>query len=217
MASVTRKAQGGRRDRGGEVEGRLLGAVGRLAARGLGFTEVSIAQLAAEAGISRATFYVYFADKGELAVRLAERAASQLQVAAEPAWDFAEGMSRVQLRAAVGRVIGLYRSNAPVYAALTDAARYDPMARQMLGVVMEEIISRTVVLVRRCQHSGRAAPGPSREIAAALVWMMERACHQLPLDADPEAEGRVVDAATVIIWQTLFAGPENGPDGPGNA
>ena len=183
-----------------------MAALDRFAAKGLGFTEVSIAELAAEAGLARSTFYVYFGDKGELAVGLAQRVAEELQVVAGPAWDFAEQMSRAELRRAIGGVIELYRSHAAVYSALAETASYDPKAKQVFHAAMGSIIARTVKLVQRCQDRGWGVAGPRAEIAAALVWMVERTCQELPLDADQAASDRAADAATAIVWQSLFAG-----------
>ena len=65
MASVTRNAQPSRADRRASLERQLLTATERLMQEeGQAFTELSGDRLVTEAGISRATFYVYFEDKG---------------------------------------------------------------------------------------------------------------------------------------------------------
>jgi AcrR family transcriptional regulator len=59
MASVTRKPQANRQERREQIERLLLDATERLMADGASFTELSVDRLATEAGISRASFYVY--------------------------------------------------------------------------------------------------------------------------------------------------------------
>ena len=53
------------------MERRLLDATERLMRDGASFTELSVDRLSTEAGISRASFYIYFEDKGHLLRRLA--------------------------------------------------------------------------------------------------------------------------------------------------
>ena len=53
------------------MERRLLDATERLMRDGASFTELSVDRLSTEAGISRASFYIYFEDKGQLLRRLA--------------------------------------------------------------------------------------------------------------------------------------------------
>lgn len=86
MASVTRKPQANRQERRGQIERLLLDATERLMADGASFTELSVDRLATEAGISRASFYVYFEDKGDLLRRLASQVFEDLADAAERWW-----------------------------------------------------------------------------------------------------------------------------------
>lgn len=86
MASVTRKPQANRQERREQIERLLLDATERLMADGASFTELSVDRLATEAGISRASFYVYFEDKGDLLRRLTGQVFDDLAAAAERWW-----------------------------------------------------------------------------------------------------------------------------------
>ena len=66
MPSVTRRRPAGRETRRDDARARLLAVVERLLADGESYTEISIERMVAEAGMARSTFYVYFADKGDL-------------------------------------------------------------------------------------------------------------------------------------------------------
>ena len=78
MATTTRRPQRNRADRRARMEHDLLEATERLMDDGTTFTELSVDRLASEAGISRATFYVYFEDKADLLRLLAARVLAEL-------------------------------------------------------------------------------------------------------------------------------------------
>src|ERR1700739_1830097 len=90
MPSVTRKPQGprglGREQRRAQMERRLLDATERLMRDGASFTELSVDRLSNEAGISRASFYIYFEDKGHLLRRLARQVLGDLADPAARLW-----------------------------------------------------------------------------------------------------------------------------------
>src|SRR5947209_20107000 len=93
MPSVTRKAQAnreqGRQQRREQMERRLLDATERLMRDGASFTELSVDRLSTEAGISRASFYIYFEDKGHLLRCLAVQVFGDLVAGAERWWGVA--------------------------------------------------------------------------------------------------------------------------------
>lgn len=78
MPSVTRTPPGRRSPGREQLERRLLDATERLMRDGASFTELSVDRLAGAAGISRASFYIYFEDKGHLLRRLASRVFGEL-------------------------------------------------------------------------------------------------------------------------------------------
>ena len=86
-ASVTRKPQAARtqdrQQRREQMERRLLEATERLMRNGASFTELSVDRLSTEAGISRASFYIYFEDKGHLLRRLAGQVFADLAESAD--------------------------------------------------------------------------------------------------------------------------------------
>src|ERR1700730_18165621 len=89
MPSVTRKPQVTRQQRREQMERRLLDATERLMRDGASFTELSVDRLSTEAGISRASFYIYFEDKGHLLRSLAGQVFGDLAHDAERWWGVA--------------------------------------------------------------------------------------------------------------------------------
>src|ERR1700746_2579643 len=113
MPSITRKPQAnrgqGRQQRREKMERRLLDATERLMRDGASFTELSVDRLSTEAGISRASFYVYFEDKGHLLRRLAGQVFADLADSADRWWRVAWRHDPDDVRAAMDGIIATYR------------------------------------------------------------------------------------------------------------
>src|ERR1700710_2177587 len=129
MPTVTRKSQGnrheGRQQRREQMERRLLEATERLMRDGASFTELSVDRLATEAGMSRANFYVYFEDKGDLLRRLAGQVFGELADSAELWWGVAWRHNPGDVRAAMAGIIASYRRHQSVLVALNEMAGHD--------------------------------------------------------------------------------------------
>src|SRR5947209_19242800 len=109
MPSVTRKPQAKRQERREQIERRLLDATERLMRNGASFTELSVDRLATEAGMSRANFYIYFEDKGDLLRRLAGQLFSDLADNAELWWGVAWRRDPGDVRSAIAGIIACVR------------------------------------------------------------------------------------------------------------
>src|SRR6202012_1748558 len=108
MPSVTRKPQAKRRERREQIERRLLDATERLMRDGASFTELSVDRLSGEAGISRASFYIYFEDKGHLLRRLAGQVFGDLTEGAQHWWSVAGRHDPDDVRTAMANIIATY-------------------------------------------------------------------------------------------------------------
>ncbi|WP_331533672.1 TetR/AcrR family transcriptional regulator [Pseudonocardia sp.] len=207
MPSVTRKTQAGRAERRDQIKTRLLAAVEQLLADGQNFTELSVERLVGVAGVSRSTFYVYFEDKGELIRAWLTEIISELEVAARGWWSLSGDATWDDLRAALNRVVLVYRPHTTLMAAAFDAAAYDPAVREQV----EEMMQRNIAGLRKHIRAGQSlgavdATLPAAQTAAWLTWMAERGLHRLVRDAPEEELAILVDAYTSIVWNTLYAG-----------
>src|ERR1700761_2003644 len=101
MPSITRNTQSSRARRREEIRDRLGSAAEKLMAGGESYTELSVERIVREAGISRATFYVYFEDKGDLLRALAEDFIERMIGAAAAWWSLRSDATRMDLRAAM--------------------------------------------------------------------------------------------------------------------
>src|SRR5215471_11297315 len=108
MPSITRNTQSSRARRREEIRDRLRTAAEELMASGESYTELSVERIVREAGISRATFYVYFEDKGDLLRALAEDFIERILVAAAVWWTLPADADKPRLRAAMQAIFDAY-------------------------------------------------------------------------------------------------------------
>jgi AcrR family transcriptional regulator len=208
MPSVTRRPQANRQQRQEQMERRLLDATKRLMCDGASFTELSVDRLSTEAGISRASFYIYFEDKGHLLRRLATEVFAELAGYGERWWGVAGRHDPDDARAAVARIIAGFRRHQPVLVALNEMAGYDAATAQTYRDLLVAISGRVTQVIEEGQADGSIRPElPAATTGSALTWMVERACQQeLPANpADYDAE--LAESLTEIIWGALYLKP----------
>ena len=209
MPSVTRKPQANReqdrQQRREQLEHRLLDATERLMRDGATFTELSVDRLATEAGISRASFYIYFEDKGHLLRRLAGQVFGELAASAERWWGAAGQHNPDDLRAALAGIVEIYRRHQAVLAALNEMAAYDPTMAQSYRDLLAGITRQLIRVIEDGQTDGSVRSElPAATTASALTWMVERVCQQnLPAEP-PGYDTELVAALTEIVWGTLY-------------
>jgi AcrR family transcriptional regulator len=205
MPSVTRKPQAGRRERRGQIERSLLDATERLMADGASYTELSVDRLATEAGISRASFYIYFEDKGHLLRRLAGQVFDDLATAAERWWSVSGRRDPADVLAAMTALVATYRRHQPLLVALNEMAGYDAAVGATYREILAAISARLAVVITEGQDDGSIRRELSaRTAATSLTWMVERTCQQ-SLPGTPESgDGELAATLTQIIWGALY-------------
>ncbi len=212
MPSVTRKPQAKReqtrQQRREQMERRLLDATERLMRDGASFTELSVDRLSTVAGISRASFYIYFEDKGHLLRRLAGQVFTDLADSADQWWRMAWRHDPGDVRAAMDGIVATYRHHQPVLVALNEMASYDPL----VGATYRNLLTAITGRVARVIEDGQADGSIRRELSAAttasaLTWMVERACHQNLPTAPPSYDAELAASMAEIIWGALYLKP----------
>lgn len=211
MASVTRKPPTSRQQRREEIERRLLDATERLMGEGTSFTELSVDRLATEAGMSRASFYIYFEDKGHLLRRLAGQVFGDLASGAERWWQVAGRRDPDDVHAAMNAIIASYRRHQPLLIALSEMAGYDPLVAATYRELLTGISGRVARVIEDGQVDGSIRRAlPVAATASALTWMVERACQQNLPARDADYDSELATALTEIVWGALYladAGP----------
>lgn len=208
MPTITRKSPTKRRERREQIERRLLDATERLMNAGASFTEISVDRLAGAAGMSRANFYIYFEDKGDLLRRLAGEVFRELTAAAERWWGVAWRRNPDAVRAAMVEIIASYRRHQPVLVALSELAAYHPPVAAIYREQLTSVSARLTQVIEDGQADGSIRPPLSAATTAStLTWMVERACQQI-LPANPPAyDSELADSLTEIICGALYLTP----------
>jgi AcrR family transcriptional regulator len=185
---------------------RLLDAAETVFAR-LGLGGTTVADITAEAGVSRAGFYVYFASKEEIFRVLAARVRDAFLAAQEvPGVDADD--TRAVAEASVGAVIAAHARHQPLLALLEQQARTDPDVRRLWDEIRERPVHRHARYIRRLTDRGAAAPVVEPlAVAHAVGGMCVEAARRVA--ARPDLYDTVVQDVTTMYLHLLGAGPDS--------
>jgi TetR/AcrR family transcriptional regulator, ethionamide resistance regulator len=170
------------------------------------FDALSVADIIAAAGVSRASFYFYFPNKQAVLAELVRQAVGRGQQAAEP-WTGQEQDPVEALRAGIEGGAALWRENAGVLTAIVDNSGTDEQLRALWLDQMRVFTEATIARIRAEPDVVSRLDGVDvRAVAASLTWLGERlyylaATGVAPFD-DPET---LVDTLTHAWITTLYA------------
>jgi TetR/AcrR family transcriptional regulator, ethionamide resistance regulator len=164
------------------------------------FRELTVDEVMRRTELSRPSFYVYFRDRHHLVLRVVEHLGSELFAISETWLEGSAG--KADARVALEGIVALYERHGPVLRALADAAADD----RDVEAAYEELVTRFVTATARHVSGERAGAADPREVAAALVWMMERYLTQ-SLGREPRTPAAVVFEALATIWSRVLYDP----------
>jgi TetR/AcrR family transcriptional regulator, ethionamide resistance regulator len=206
MARLSRRSDRARPGRRDEMQGKLLAALERQLEGGTSLADVKVSDLAAEAGVSRATFYIHFQDKVDL---IEEWLLETIQVLYDVSNDWysaSPDLTRDRLRDLLRAVFDAYRERLTLMSAMHETALYDETLRAEFAEAFELHISALTDHIRSGQRAGVIDSDlRPRETAEWLVCMMERVPVQIRRDAGRKESEAHLEAATGVIWSTLYA------------
>jgi AcrR family transcriptional regulator len=199
---------GNRTERRQRIEQRLLDATERLMNDGASFTELAVDRLSTAAGISRANFYIYFEDKGDLLRRLAGRVFDELTDGAQRWWAAPRRHNLDDVHTAMAAIIAAYRRHQPVLVALNEMSTYDAATAAVYRELITDVAARLTQVIEDGQADDAIRAGlPAADAASALTWMVERTCQQnLPANP-PEYDTELASTLAEIVWHALYAKP----------
>jgi AcrR family transcriptional regulator len=193
-----------RKQRRDELRRRLLEATETLMRDGASFTELGVERLAVAAGASRATFYVYFKDKSQLLQDFAEQVLTEIADAVQQLWQQSGPSGLDDMRHAVRGVIASYRKHQQILTAVMELAHYTPEIDEVYRRLIERNAGYSRDFLDRGQAAGRIRELDSAETALVITWMVERCCYQMLRDAPPEADRKLADTLTQMIWGAIY-------------
>lgn len=169
-----------------------------------GYHATRIDDVAKLAGVSHGTFYLYFANKDDLMLTLAERCAAELGELTAQLGSISEGPSgRREVRRWLTDFLALYRAYGVVIRSWVENQSSDPQLTRLgidyLGVVSGTLIDRLATV-----H-----PDDAGLRVAALISLIERFTY-LVVTRDLGDEAEVLDTAATIIHRSFFAAAPSG-------
>ncbi|MCK9249487.1 MAG: TetR/AcrR family transcriptional regulator [Solirubrobacteraceae bacterium] len=196
------QALAGARRRAGTQQD-LLAATVRLLEGGAPLATLSIADIAREADVSRATFYAHFRDRTALTEALAREQLAWLTAAGRPSGPRPGGpLTRDAVRGSVRELVDGWRERHVVIGAIIEMAEQDPAIRALwVGGIREVADVARRVFTGHWESGAADAPDHPDVVAESLTWMIERTCHQM-LDGghDPDA---LVDALSETVCRVV--------------
>jgi AcrR family transcriptional regulator len=190
-----------------DVRTLILDATERLLA-GRRFESLSVADILDAAGVSRGSFYFYFANKHAVLAELVRRAVGSAHEAAGTWAGDESGAPGAALRRGTREGSRLWREHAPVLRAIVENWQSDPALAALWTEVMDGF---TVVAAERIAADRAAGLAPDRDddpqvLASVLCWMSERAWYLAAIGHSGfTGEARLADALTEV-WQAAIYG-----------
>ncbi len=172
--------------------------------------EISVADLAAGAGISRPTFYFYFPSRDAVLLTLVERMAAEAAAAIENRDETLALLAadpKSGLRQRLEDVYAVFASRRAVILAAAELRATNAGGRQLWTRVMEGWVEQVSAIIEAERERGAAPPGPpARELAIALVQMNERAQHATLSGEEPSLPDAAMMDVLVEIWLRAIYG-----------
>jgi TetR/AcrR family transcriptional regulator, ethionamide resistance regulator len=172
--------------------------------------DLTVADVLRDAGVSRASFYFYFASKHDLVIALAEQVMGEVEQAAAPWLERAELEPAEAMRAAVSGTLGVWQRHGAVLRAVAESWHVSPELGDLWGAFVQRFVGRARAQIER-EWASRTAPADGADagaLAASLIWMNERAFYLWSSQAEPalaDAE-TVVDTLTAIWLDAVYGG-----------
>jgi AcrR family transcriptional regulator len=173
------------------------------------FHAISTEDLARGAGISRSSFYFYFASKEAVLLSLLDRVTAEAEAARRAALERVGDAPLPDVcRAGIAAFHATFRAHRAVTLAAAEARTTVPEVRDLWARVMEGWVGETEALVAAARPRP-AAPGevPARDLAIALNLMNERVLHASFARDVPAIDERAVVEALVAVWVGAILGP----------
>jgi AcrR family transcriptional regulator len=204
LRSVTRRRKPIEVDQSDSAADRLVAALERLLARGDTFTTISVEQLAREAGLVRATFYLHFRNKGELIGLLTRKVEAEIRNAAFESIHKAEDFGEDEFRDFMRDLVEILWRHRPAMRALAEVSAYDQDVARVFHLFMARQAADTRVVMDKLRAGGRLHPLAAPPIAEIFAWAVEHCCGQMLSGEDTKEQRReLADLLTHVVWSAL--------------
>jgi AcrR family transcriptional regulator len=167
------------------------------------FRDLTVDEVMARTTLSRPSFYVYFRDRHQLAVRLVEGIGGELFEMSDR-WLQGSGDPLEDIRAALRGVGEVFERHGLVLHAIADAAGHDPEVEEVYYGLIRRFVTATEARIARDTEQGAVSDLEPLPTAGALVWMTERYMLQTLGRLPQEPYEEVADTLWAIWVRTLY-------------
>jgi AcrR family transcriptional regulator len=192
-----------------ELRERILDALRELL-RDRTFDTLSVAEIIAAAGVSRASFYFYFPGKQAALAELVRRAVAQGREAATP-WTGSAAAPAEALRAGVAAGAQLWHDNAGVLRAIVENWNTDDQLRELWLAQMAMFTQAAVARIAADPAALRTlADQDVHAVAASLSWLGERLYYLAATGVAPFDDREVLVRTLTHAWVSTVYGAAAG-------
>jgi len=191
-----------------DTEAAIFDATERLLAD-VPLHDLSVAQIIAAAGISRATFYFYFSSKFAVLSGLLAKVTDEIFEMVQPfVRREATVAPRDALEQSLTAAVKLWATHRPALRAIHEHWNTTAELRELWLGVVERFTEAAAAEIDREREAGLARPGvDSRRLAAVLMWSSERCLYVAGLGSDsnlPDEESTL--APLLGLWSAALYG-----------
>lgn len=184
-----------------ETEQRILDGTIELLDAGASLAGLSVNRIVEASGVSRATFYLHFADKRALVQRLGETELLAFQRVTASFFDEPEA-GRETLARTIDELIALWRSHAGVLSSLIEMAEYDADSRETWQAIIHAVAASIAPALR--ERTPELDEPMVLTLAEILAWTGERSLHQMVgRDATDAQARRAAAGLTEAVWRIV--------------
>ena len=173
---------------------------------------ISVDDLARGAGISRPTFYFYFASKDAVLLTLLDRVVAEADAATRRAFERPAADPREAWERAIRAYYETFRAHRSLTLAWAEARSTNDEVRALWARVFDGWVAQCAAAIESERTRGAARPGvPARDLAVALNSMNERVLY-----ATFSGDGPAVAEADVVpvlldVWLSAIYGTTTPP------
>ena len=167
---------------------------------------ISVDDLARGAGISRPTFYFYFASKDAVLLSLLDRVVAEADAATREAFDRPASGPREGWRRVITAYHETFRAHRALTLAWAEARSSNTEIRNLWAGVVESWVQRCTSAIEAERSRGAAPDGPpARDLAVVLTSTNERVLYAtFSGDGPALAETGVVDVLLEVWLRTIY-------------
>ncbi len=172
------------------------------------FGEITVDDLARGAGISRPTFYFYFASKQQVLLALLDQVAHEAEARSAHVFDDLAASPSAGWRRAIEAFTETFTTHRGVSVAAVAARSSEPELAAQWGTLMDRWVDATAAAIQAERNRGAATAGPPpRSLATALNLLNERVIvAELTGPRRPGAGRDIVDTLLHVWLSSIYGG-----------